>query len=260
MTVLRTRVCLLGASNLSLGFPFVVERCLQLFGPDADIRAAHGFGRSYGRWSNVAGPLRELPGLIDSDLWEALDEAPPAENTFALVTDVGNDVAFDRHPDQIEPWVRTVLERLEGHGARILLTGLPVASLETLSPFWFAVFKRLYFPGRKSTRRELIERARELDARLERLCAERGHARFVPPREWYGVDPIHIRLGLRRSAWETILRTWGVEPRDASFRLESRAWRRMKRNHPTRRRFLGREQRFPQPRLELAEGGRVALY
>ena len=260
MNTPRTRVVLLGASNLSLGFPFVVERCLQLFGPDTDVRAAHGFGRSYGRWSNVAGPVREIPGLIESDVWKALDEAPPVERSFALVTDVGNDVAFDRLPDQIEPWVRTVLDRLEGHGARVLLTGLPVASVESLSPFWFGVFKNLYFPGRKSTRQELIERALEMDTRLVALTEERGHARFAPPGEWYGVDPIHIRLGTRRSAWREVLASWGEQPTAADFRLDPASWSRLKKNHPTRRRFFGREQSFSQPRLQLAEGGQVSLY
>ncbi|RPI77043.1 MAG: hypothetical protein EHM45_10680 [Desulfobacteraceae bacterium] len=53
---------LLGASNLTLGFPWVVKLAQELNGDSIEIWAALGYDRSYGRQSRVLG--RVLPGIL----------------------------------------------------------------------------------------------------------------------------------------------------------------------------------------------------
>jgi hypothetical protein len=91
------RVVALGASNLTRGFHEVVSASRAAWGPDVQILAALGHGRSYGARSRLL--TRRLPGILDSGLWPAL-EAMPAVPTRALVTDVGNDILYGYPPAQ----------------------------------------------------------------------------------------------------------------------------------------------------------------
>ena len=88
MATAPRRVVALGASNLTRGFPILVSAARASAGPDVEVFAALGLGRSYGMESRVL--ARTLPGILDSGLWAALAGLPPLP-TRAVVTDVGND-------------------------------------------------------------------------------------------------------------------------------------------------------------------------
>src|SRR5712671_2746547 len=113
------RVVLLGASNLTRGISTVIETAWSLLGSPLEVLAALGHGRSYGLSSRILG--RELPGIRQSGLWEALAAAPRAE-TAALVTDVGNDLLFGATVASILEWVSESLGRLAAVEARTVLT------------------------------------------------------------------------------------------------------------------------------------------
>src|SRR5439155_11570702 len=100
------RVVLLGASNLTLGFPMLVSELRAWLGSPVEILCAHGHGRSYGLASRVL--FRELPGIVECGLWRALASAP-ARPTLALLTDVGNDIMYGRDVEEIAGWVETAL-------------------------------------------------------------------------------------------------------------------------------------------------------
>ena len=81
----------LGASNLTRGLQTVVSTARTAWGPDVQVVAALGHGRSYGATSAFL--VRRLPGILRSGLWAELESAP-AVPTKALVTDVGNDILY----------------------------------------------------------------------------------------------------------------------------------------------------------------------
>src|ERR1700704_6567831 len=71
------RVVALGASNLTRGFQTVVSTARATWGPNVEIVAALGHGRSYGAHSRFV--IRTLPGILQSGLWrhlESLSAAP----------------------------------------------------------------------------------------------------------------------------------------------------------------------------------------
>src|SRR5262245_404522 len=97
-----TRIVALGASNLTRGFHTIVATARSMTGPDTEVVAALGHGRSYGMASRLL--VRTLPGILQSGLWHQL-EVLPAAPTRALVTDVGNDVLYGMSADRIVTWV-----------------------------------------------------------------------------------------------------------------------------------------------------------
>lgn len=203
------RVVLLGASNLKIGFPEILARLRGGAGGPVEVLAALGHGRSYGSWSQVLG-VRRLPGILGCGLWEAWEalerqSSKPAP-TLALVADAGNDLLYGAPPDRIAEWVSTCLDRLAARGAGLILSLLPLASLETVSETRYRIVRSLLYPGRKAVPwTAMLASARELNDRLRRLGTDRGARVIEPPSSWYGIDPIHIRRRQRSEAWSQIL-------------------------------------------------------
>ena len=236
-----TRVILLGASNITLGFDPVSRLIRNGLPAPLDVRAALGNGRSFGAWSSILG--RGLPPILDCSLWDEIAAAPPAGRTLALLTDVGNDLMYGYQPDCIAGWVETCLHRLRDLGAETIVTRLPMARAAKLGKLQYHTFRTLFFPFHPAlSLKEVQRRADELDARVALLADQVGAAVVVPPAEWYAVDPIHIRWSLRQQVWGEIFSLWpGFEAKAAGpglpliGKLASRCT------------LLGREQRTPQP-------------
>lgn len=200
------QVILIGASNVAIGFSTATGLLRAGLSAPLDLRMAIGHGRSYGRWSRFAG--RSLPGIVDCGLWRAI-ESTPALRRHALLTDVGNDLMYGRLPEEIAGWVRECLQRLSNREAVCTITRLPVARVERLSPWRYHSTRLLFFPGHRPIGwPEMLQRARDLDDHVAKLANEFGASVITPPDEWYGVDPIHIRRGLRPRAWREIFGTW----------------------------------------------------
>jgi hypothetical protein len=251
------RVVLLGASNLACGLATVLPIANRLWGSPLDILAACGLGRSYGM--RMPFLWRELPGIAECGLWQALAQRPAAP-TAALVTDIGNDLLYDVPVPQIAACVETCLDRLVHMGARVVLTPLPLCAVASVSRARFLVLRNILFPRCRLTYAIVLERAIDLDQRLRFLAKSRG-ARIVEHRpEWYGFDPIHIRRPCRRAAWGKILAPWSEEvPADSvPVRLGRRL--RLGRLLPERRWLFGRERYLSQPCCQLADGTTLALY
>lgn len=243
----------LGASNLTRGFGTVVSTARAVWSPDVEIVAALGHGRSYGADSFFLG--RKLPGILESGLWRHLDQAPPRP-TRALVTDVGNDVAYGASADQILAWADEAIVRLMRVTSDITLTNLPLTSLRRLSPLKFLVFRSILIPSCRLSFEQVVDTAERVDAGLVTLAARR-RVKFVRLRpEWYGFDPIHIRPSLWHSAWCEILGASSAS-RDGRSTLEQ--WR-LYLMPPERQWLFGREYVRLQSGVRLRAGGRVWLY
>jgi hypothetical protein len=195
-----------------------------------------------------------LPGILQSGLWSALDALGP-DATRAVVSDVGNDILYDTPAEQLLAWVEETIERLQRVTADVTLTGLPIEGMSELSPVRFVLFRSLFVPSCRLSLAQAAERALAVQRGLEALAAKR-RTRFVRlRREWYGLDPIHIRPTSWTAAWREILgASAGVEPvrRDWPEAVRLYAAR------PERMRVLGVERRRAQPAYE--RGVRLSLY
>jgi hypothetical protein len=247
-----TRVIALGASNLTRGFPILVSAARASGGPEVELLAALGLGRSYGMESRVL--ARTLPGILDSGLWKALAERPPLP-TRALVTDVGNDILYGAPPERILDWVEQAVGRLSVFTDDIVVAGLPLDSIRRLSPAKFLAFRTILFPRARLTLTQAIDAAERIAEGLRVMAQDRG-ARFVTLRpEWYGFDPVHIRPGRWAVAWREIL---GADESGRAPTLSETL--RLHAVFPERQWLFGLERVRPQRGVRLAAGGEIRLY
>jgi hypothetical protein len=257
--VRRPKVVLLGASNLTRALNTVVRLAQSSLLEPADFLVACGHGRSYGMDSTVL--VRTLPGIAPCGLWSTLSQLPSSP-TRALVTDVGNDLLYGARPERIAAWVESCLVRIAADDARIVLTGLPLASLAALSRWRFALLSRMLFPLHPARFDQVRDDAIELDARLRQLAALYSASWIEPPGEWYGFDPIHIRMSVWDAAWKKILENWFDAPAAAHEATSARfaQWWRLKRMRPAQRRMFGIERHAAQPAGRLGGGSRVFFF
>jgi hypothetical protein len=249
-----TRVVLLGASNLAIGFPLIVRQLCAGLPRPLEIYAAIGHGRSFCRWSRIL--FRALPGIDRCGLWSDLAHTSNGHpsTTLALVTDVGNDLIYGSTPKVIAPRIEVCLAELARHRAEIVMTRLPLASIERLSALRYHATKAIFFPKTGGRWPEMLERARELDQRLSEMGAQYSARVIDQPREWYGFDPIHIRRGYRARAWQTIFSGWSsFSEATAANRLALADVARLRLAAPAERRLFGRQQLRPQPALALGD-------
>lgn len=243
----------LGASNLTRGFATVVATASAVWGPDVHIVAALGHGRSYGAESAFL--ARRLPGILSSGLWRHLETGPPLA-TRALITDVGNDIAYGFSVEQVLAWIEEALDRVQRATSDITLTGLPLASMRRLSPAKFLAFRSILVPSCRLSLAELLDAAEGVNTGLEALALSRGVAFCHLPLEWYGFDPIHIRPSLWRSAWPQVLGGVSAPSHDGPA-LDR--WR-LYLMPPERQWLFGAERVTLQSGRRLRSGGRLWLY
>lgn len=245
------RIVALGASNLTRGLPSVISTARTLWGPDIEVVAAFGNGRSYGAESSFL--CWRFPAILDSGLWRHLERAPSAP-TRALVTDVGNDILYQFSASRILAWVDESVSRLQQVTGDIVVTGLPPSSVTGVSPAKFYFFRTMFVPSCRLSLQDVVQTAVRVDAGLEEIAARRG-ARYIRlPPHWYGVDPIHIRPRWWRAAWQQILGTGHETAVPVADVLPVYAMRR------ERQWLFGVEKTTPQRGRRLKRGARVWLF
>ncbi len=250
-----SRLVALGASNLTLGLSAVLGTARREFGPEVEVLAALGYGRSYGALSTIA--IRTLPGILESGLWRELERRPRA-NTRGVITDVGNDILYGFSPEQILAWVREAASRLLSHTADVVLTDLPRASIRGLSPPAFLFFRTLFFPPCRLARDEVFDRVDRVNEGLAGIASSMG-LRFVHLEEdWYGFDPIHLRPRAWPVAWRQIIS--GEAVREGAAAFSSLELAHLHLLPPERRFLLGLEQVTPQAGRKLRRGGCLWIY
>ncbi len=248
------RIVALGASNLTRGFRTIVSTARSVWGPEVEILAALGHGRSYGAPSQFL--FRTLPGILKSGLWAELARRPPM-TTRALVTDVGNDILYGFSVERTLSWVEEVLRRLARVTQDIVLTGLPLAAVYRLSRIKFLAFRSMLVPSCRLRLGQVIDRAEGVHEGLVKLSSAYGTKFLQLDPAWYGFDPIHVRPSYWRIAWQEILGervpgSCGVRSMVESARLYLM--------RPERCSFFGVEQVTAQPGIALRSGGYVWLY
>jgi len=248
------RIVALGASNLTRGFRTVVSGARSAWGPDMEVLAALGHGRSYGAPSTFL--FRTLPSILRSGLWSELDRRA-SMTTRALVTDVGNDILYGFSVERTLGWVEEVLARLRRITQDIVLTDLPMTSVRRLSPIKFVALRSMLVPSCRLTLSQVLDRAERVNEGLERLSKEYGTMFFRLNPSWYGFDPIHMTPSQWRPAWEQILGVQSLPGTSAESMIEGMTLYLMR---PERRWIFGREQVTLQSGRALRSGGHVWLY
>lgn len=254
----RYSVVLLGASNLARGVSTVVDTARQICVGPVDIYTALGHGRSYGQSSSVLG--RRLPGILQSGIWSDL-AAREHQQVLALVTDIGNDLLFGAPVETIAGWVEECLERLAALDAKIVVTSLPIETLNKLTVARFRLFRSLLFPQNRYDLATALEHAAQLNAAVERIGKRRNAHLVAPSPAWYGFDPIHLKLSVWRHAWPTILAPLNPRPnRSPIVHGSLTRWLYLRTRTPAQRSLFGWRQGRLQPSARLSDGTTIAAY
>jgi hypothetical protein len=248
------RVIALGASNLTRGLGTFVSTARGAWGPEIQVLAAHGHGRSYGAHSRVL--IRTLPGILESGLWQKLESLPKVQ-TRALITDVGDDIMYGYSADRILAWVAEAISRLQPLTSDITLTNLPIAGIRRLSRPKYLAVRSILFPSNRLSHNRVLETAEQVDAGLAKLSIAHGIRLLQLNPEWYGFDPIHIRHSQKRTAWQQILNVSFVAGKNSCSLLEQL---KLRMGAPERRWLFGIEQFTPQSGVSLPSGGQLWLY
>jgi hypothetical protein len=251
-------VVLIGASNLTKCIATVLDCAHHAWGGPLEVLTAFGHGRSYGQASRIFG--RQLPGILQCELWTSLALSPERPTT-ALVTDIGNDILYEQPVDRIVEWVEACLDRLAAARAETVVTLLPVENLGHISRVRFTLMRSMLVPRCRLNLATMTERAIAVNEAVRRLAEERRFIVVPQRREWYGFDPIHIRFSQRRPAWNEILggwsNSWQARPRLAASLVRTAA---VRLSVPHERRLWGLVQRRVQPALRFGDGTTVAMY
>jgi len=252
------RVVLLGASNLTRAISTVVRLAQMTFDGPLELLAALGGGRSYGMTSRVL--VRELPAISECGLWDALETAG-GRPTSALVTDIGNDLFYGASPVEIVAWVELALDRLARHEARTVLTLLPADNAEAISAWRFRVMRGMMFRHCSLEFEEVKALVLELNERLRAVARGRGIHLVRQRAEWYGFDPIHIRMSQWPRAWREILSAWQTDSEKIfSPKSSPRRWLYLRSLAPLERTILGRVRRAAQPAGRLSDGTTISFF
>ena len=245
-----TRVVLLGASNLAIGLPLIVRQLCAGLPRPLEIFAACGHGRSFCTWSRVL--FRDLPGIDRCGLWTDLERAAPSDASPHAGPRDRRRQRFDLRLVARRDCAprRTCLTALARHRAELVVTRLPLASVERLSALRYHATKAVFF---SRGRRELARDARSGRASWMRRWA-RSAARFSArlieqPLDWYGFDPIHIRRAGEPMRGERFSRAGRrTTPVDRAA-LFSQDRLRLRLAAPAERLLFGRRQLKSQPAL-----------
>jgi hypothetical protein len=256
---LVNRVVLLGASNLTLSLRRVIGLVRRRCGGPSEVLVAVGHGRSYGQPSQVL--ARALPGIASCGLWAHLD-ASATLPTYALLTDIGNDIPYGYLPEDILRWVYSCVERLQQQDAQIIMTNLPLAPIESLSETRFRIFRSIFFPSAKLSRHETVERARKVHRGLQEMAASRHIDLCEPEPRWFGPDAIHLHYWKRAEAYRGVVERFtgalSSQCQSGAGAFEASIWK--QRPRFARAWVLGKEQYCRQPSGELVDGSIVSKY
>jgi hypothetical protein len=185
--------------------------------------------------------------------------------TWALVTDIGNDLAYGADPDELAGWVGLAVERLGRAGADVVLTLLPACTLTRLPRWQYHVLKTALFPGRRLPFASLMARVAAVNDALAQLARRSGAKLVAPEPAWYGLDPIHLHPARRPQVFAKLLGRWDGPAGPGA----GAAWRRglpgprrypVTGLRPEHRTLWGVKQRHPQPCGVFADDLLVSLY
>lgn len=256
----RQTVIVLGASNVSRGLARLVATVRSRAESPADLFVAAGHGRAYGVNSRVW--MRRLPSILTCSLWQSLAENASAEHArpVAVVTDVGNELLYGLGVAQVAGAVREAVQRLADRGVTIAITGLPLASIASVGPVRYRALRTAFVPGCRLPLPMLKEAAVWLDDELRSIAATVGGAFIEQPRDWYGLDAIHVRRRCIDSLWREVADAWNWPTTARPARATVREWAAIGSRAAETRSLARVMLHTPQPAWRSRDGLRLWLY
>jgi hypothetical protein len=252
------RVVVLGASNVTRSITSIYQTLTDQFAAPIELLAAFGHGRSYGLETSVLG--RRLPSILDCGLWPTLAERGHRP-TKVLLTDIGNDLIYNQSVETLFSWVCQCLDRLTQVDNELIVTQLPVANFENITPRTFKMMKMIFFPSCELELHEIMDRAGKFSKLFEKEIQSRSIRVVRPQATWYGWDPIHVRRRDWPEVWSQYLDFTSDPSHDeASGRLSLWQKLRMKFFAPEYRVLLGMKQRKVQPVATFRDGSTVSFF
>lgn len=259
--VLTNRFVLLGASNLTMHLYTAIKYLQQRIGGPSDVLVAAGHGRSYGGFSQFM--FRELPGILSSGLWERL-ESDNVLPTYAMLTDIGNDIPYGYSPEQILMWVNECVRRLQRQAVCIVITNIPIASIEAMPEWRYNMLRSIIFPNCQLIKDEVVERASVVHRGLLELASKHKIEIIEPSSEWFGMDAIHVRYWKRGVCYQRVTEGFSKSIGSAQHIItEGNSLKLLKWKQRPRfayKKMLGLERYNPQPSGLLTNGTAVSLY
>lgn len=256
LTGSRRAVVVLGASNVSRGLPRLAATARVRTAGPLDLFVAAGHGRGYGVSTRVW--QRRLPSILSSGLWRALDRER-ADQPLAVITDVGNELLYGLGVSAVANAVREAAKRLAGRGARLAITGLPIAGIAGVGAVRYRLLRTLYVPGCLLSLAELKEATRWLDEELQAIAADTGATFLEQPAEWYGFDTIHVKRSQLDTLWECVGDAWGLPPAAGRTRASFAEWATLG-SQAAEVRSVARVMRFTRQPVVEQGGMRVWMY
>lgn len=252
----KNRFILLGASNLTLSLRLTIHLMQQRFGGPSEILAALGHGRAYGAFTHML--WRGLPGIADCELWRQLNSAE-THPTYALLTDIGNDILYGLPPEQVLRTLEWCINQLQKHAAQIVVTNLPMASIESLSERRYIFFRNIFYPSCQLSRDETISRAQVVHRGLVEMAVKRHFKLYEQKPDWFGLDGIHINYWQRKAYYQDVLNQFPGPDKKPDARRDKQelllTWQR--RPEFAYKTVLGRASYCQQPSGQLPDGSLV---
>lgn len=257
--VLANRLVLLGASNLTMSLYTIIDLLQQRVGGPSDVLIAAGHGRSYGKPSQII--FRELPGIISSGLWNQLDRAE-VRPTYALLTDIGNDIPYGYTAQQILDWVNWCVSRLQRQAVHVVVTNIPIASIESISEWRYKMLRPFLFPNCRLSRSEIIERARVVHQGLVEMAVSKRLELLELSPDWLGADAIHVRIGKRSAFYRYVTERFPAYSKIRCSVAGNKPWFLIWKQRPrfAYKKVLGQEQYSRQPSAQLTDGTIISMY
>ena len=129
---------------------------------------------------------------------------------LALVTDIGNDIAYSQRPEQVVQWVSQLTERLESEGYQVIVGGIPAKSLARLHPLFFKTLAKFYYPDGSVSKEQVTRDLEAVELGVYDLCEERGYPHIPLDPDWYSLDRFHLKPSANTPYWGTILDSFPV--------------------------------------------------
>lgn len=244
---------------MTLSLRLAIDLMQQRFGGPSEIFTALGHGRAYGVCTQML--LRGLPGIADCGLWRQLDLAEK-HPTYALLTDIGNDILYGLPPEQVLRVLEWCIDQLQKHATHIVVTNLPMTSIESLSERRYIFFRNIFYPSCRLSRDETISRARVVHHGLVNMATQRRFKLYEQKPDWLGLDGIHVNYWQRKAFYGDLMDQF-YDPGDKPEAVEGKqkfllAWQ--QRPEFAYKTVFGRTVYCQQPSGQLADGSHVCKY
>jgi hypothetical protein len=212
------RLLLYGASNLWLSRRAALTELRKRFPGYLQIGLALGPGRSYGL--TAGNPLFRYEPLhqVDFDF-----EDDVRGDKIAIITDIGNDIAYSQPPQKIVEWVGALATRLQEDNYSVIVGGIPTRSLALLDPRIFQAFAKLYYSEGSVSHQLVTRNLEEVEIGVRDLCLSRDLTFVDLESAWYSYDRFHLKRRARSTYWQALLQSYPERQRfDSRWSLSVR--------------------------------------